>query len=65
MEMPWLGYVIGIVGVGRNIFVVTVQVNYLAYVERNTPKYSVFFILTRETYSVTALPICSHTLGFF
>jgi hypothetical protein len=29
----WLGYDIGIVGeVGKNIFVVTLKVNYLAYV---------------------------------
>jgi hypothetical protein len=31
MGMHWVGYDIGIVG--RNTFVVTVQVNYLAYVE--------------------------------
>jgi hypothetical protein len=39
--MHWLGYDIGIVEkVGRNTFVVTAQVNYLAYVQRNTPKCS-------------------------
>jgi hypothetical protein len=32
MEMRWLGYDIGsVVKVGKNIFVVTVQGNYLAY----------------------------------
>jgi hypothetical protein len=41
MGMHWLGYDIGIVGkVRKNTFVETVWVNYLAYVETNTPKYS-------------------------
>jgi hypothetical protein len=46
MGMHWLGYDIGIVG--KNKFVTTVQVNYLAYVETNTPKYRVFCVLTRK-----------------
>jgi hypothetical protein len=38
MGMHWPGYDIGILGkVGRNTFVVTVKVNYLAYVEATTP----------------------------
>jgi hypothetical protein len=48
--MHWLGYDIGIVG--KNTLVVTVMVNYLAYVETNTPKYRVFYIFTRNTPSV-------------
>jgi hypothetical protein len=39
--MHWHGYDIGVVGkVGKNPFVATVQVNYLAYVETNTRMYS-------------------------
>jgi hypothetical protein len=39
--MHWLGYDIEIVGkVRSNTFVVTVKVNYLAYVEATTPRYS-------------------------
>jgi hypothetical protein len=39
-----LGYSIGIVRkAGRNKFVVTVQLNYLVYVETNTQKYSFLY----------------------
>jgi hypothetical protein len=56
MGMHWLGYNIGIIGkVGRNTYVVTVQVNYPAYVETNAPKYRVFCILSKKTYSITTL----------
>jgi hypothetical protein len=34
---------------------VTAKVNYLAYVETTTPKYRIFCILTKQTYSVTML----------
>jgi hypothetical protein len=44
--MHWLGYDIGIVR--KNTSVVTVQVNYLAYVETYS-KYRVFCVLTRKT----------------
>jgi hypothetical protein len=37
MGMYWLGYDTG--NVGKDTFVVTEQVNYLTYVETNTPKY--------------------------
>jgi hypothetical protein len=41
MGMHWLRYDIGVAGkVGRNPFVVTEQVNSLAYVQTNTPKHS-------------------------
>jgi hypothetical protein len=54
MRMHWLRYDIGIIGkVGRNTFLVTVKVNYLDYVETTAPKYRVFCVLTRQTYSVT------------
>jgi hypothetical protein len=56
MGMDWLGNDIGIVWkIGKNACVATVQVNYLAYVEMNTPKYRVFCSLTRKTYSLTTL----------
>jgi hypothetical protein len=43
MRMHWFGNDIEIVAkVGRNSFVVTVKVNFLAYVETNVPKYRVF-----------------------
>jgi hypothetical protein len=50
--MHWLGSDIRIVGkVGRNTFIVTVQVNYLvAYVETNAPEYSVFFTLKEKLF---------------
>jgi hypothetical protein len=54
--MHWLGYDIRIVGkVGRNTSVMTLQVNYLAHVETNAPKYRVFCVLSTEAYSITAL----------
>jgi hypothetical protein len=52
MRMHWLGYDIGMVRKGT--FVATVQVNYLANVETDTPKYRVFCVPTKKTYSVTA-----------
>jgi hypothetical protein len=56
MGMDWLGYNIGIVWkIGKNASVAIVQVNYLAYVEMNTPKCSFFCSLTRKTYSLTTL----------
>jgi hypothetical protein len=49
-------YDFGIVGkVRRNTFVVTVKVNYLEYVETNTPKYRFFCLLTKQTYCMTTL----------
>jgi hypothetical protein len=63
MGMHWLGYDIGIVGkAGRNIFFVTVQVNCLQHVETNTPKYRVFCVLIRKSYSVTILATDSQML---
>jgi hypothetical protein len=53
MGMDWLGYDIGMVW--KDTFVVTVQVNYLAYVVMNTPKYRVFCVLTKKIYSITVL----------
>jgi hypothetical protein len=54
--MHRLGYDIGMVGmVRRNTFVMTVKVNYLAYVETATSRYGVFCLLTRQPYSVTTL----------
>jgi hypothetical protein len=50
--------------VEKNTFVVTVQVNYLAYVETYSPKYRVFCILIRQTYSVTSLTTDSQMLLF-
>jgi hypothetical protein len=44
--MHWFGYDIGTVG--KNTFIVTDQVNYLVYVEKNTPKYRVFYVLARK-----------------
>jgi hypothetical protein len=45
MGMCWIGYDTEVVGkVGRNTFVVTVRVYYLA-VETNTPKYRTFYVL--------------------
>jgi hypothetical protein len=44
MGTCWPGYDIGIVG--KNAFVVTVKLNYLAYVETTTPNY-------RQIYSAT------------
>jgi hypothetical protein len=52
MGMHWLGYDIG--KVGKNTFVVPVQVN---YVETNTPKYGVFCIFPRKTQSVKLSPL--------
>jgi hypothetical protein len=61
--MHWLGYDIGIVGnIGRNIFVATLQVNYLAYVETNTPVYRVSCFRSRQTYSVTTFATDSQIL---
>jgi hypothetical protein len=59
MGMHWLGYDIGIVAkVGKNTFYfVAEQVNYLAYVETNTPKYRVICLLTKKTHSVKHLPL--------
>jgi hypothetical protein len=51
MGMHWLRYDIGMDGkVGRNTFVLTEQVNYLAYVETNTLKYRVFCILKENLF---------------
>jgi hypothetical protein len=50
--MQWFGYDIRIdEKVGKNTFVVTAHVNYLAYlyVETNTPEYRAFCVLTRKT----------------
>jgi hypothetical protein len=61
--MNWLGYDIGIVGKdGKNTFVVTVEVNYLACVETTTLKCRVSCVLTSETYSVTTLATDSQML---
>jgi hypothetical protein len=38
MGLHWIGYDTRIVG--KNTFIVTEQVNYLAHVEANTPKYN-------------------------
>jgi hypothetical protein len=54
--MHWIQYDIIIVGkVRKNTFVVPVKVNCLAYVETTTPKYTVFYIFIRKTYTVTTL----------
>jgi hypothetical protein len=52
MIMCSLEYDIGIVG--RNIFDLNVQVNYLAYVETNLQS-TVFCVLIRKAYSITTL----------
>jgi hypothetical protein len=53
--MHWPGYDIGIVvKVNRNIFIVTMHVNYLAYIERTAPKYS--FLCPHQ-----ANPFCNNT----
>jgi hypothetical protein len=49
MEVHWLGYDIGIVGkVGKSEFVVTMQVNSVAYVKTHSKV--VFFVLAGKTY---------------
>jgi hypothetical protein len=53
MGIHWLGYDNGIVRkVERNTFVATVQVNYVAYIETDTPNYRLFCALTKLTYFV-------------
>jgi hypothetical protein len=52
MEMHSFGYdIVIVVKVGKNTFVMTVQVNYLAYVQTNIPECRVC-VLTRKIYSV-------------
>jgi hypothetical protein len=46
--MHWLSYDIEIDG--RNTFIVIVNLNYLAYVEKPTPKHRCFYVLTKQTY---------------
>jgi hypothetical protein len=46
---------LGLLKVGKNTFVVTVEVNYLACVETTTPKHRIFCFCTRKTCSVTTL----------
>jgi hypothetical protein len=61
--MHWLGHDIGIVGnLGRNTFVVALQVNYLVYAETNSPKYRIFCVLSKKTCSVTALDLESNAV---
>jgi hypothetical protein len=65
MGMHWPEYDTGIVGkVRKNTSVVTVQVNYLAYVEATTPKYRGLCVLTRQTYSVTAFTMIVKCCGY-
>lgn len=63
MGIHWLGYDVGLVGkVVRKAFVVTVKVNYMVYVETITPRYRVFWVITKQTYSVTTLTTDSQML---
>jgi hypothetical protein len=58
LNSGWDGNNIEIVGkIGKNTFVVTEQVIYLAYVETNTPKYRVFCYLTSKIDSVKHSPL--------
>jgi hypothetical protein len=63
MIIHWLGYDVEIVGkVERKTFVVTVKVNYIVYVETSTLRYRVFWVITKQTYSVTTFATDSQML---
>jgi hypothetical protein len=57
--MHWLGYDIAIaVKVGGNILVVTVKINYMAYVQKTAPKCRIFCFLARQIFPVTTVAAC-------